>query len=308
MTPMQSEPAFRITALGEVLWDMLPDGPCFGGAPANFACSAKSLAGPNAEVHMVSAVGRDLLGDRALENLTAKGVRTGHMAQLDTPTGQVDVELDAKGVARYTFATDPAWDHLPWTPPLETLAQETDAVCFGSLGQRHDEAGKTIQRFLEHTRPECLRIFDINLRPPFWTPEVVLRSLACANVLKLNEEELPVVAGYCNVSGSEEEQLAQLVEHYDLRVAALTCGADGALLVAPGQSERRSAAPTDVVDTVGAGDAFVAAMTLGLLADYPLDKIIKYACAAAEYVCSQRGATPELPDSLTMGPITPSNP
>ena len=137
-----------IVGIGEILWDVFPDGPRFGGAPANFACSAAGLAGDAADVFMVSSVGTDDLGKRAIDALQARNVNTSHVTTQNKATGQVAVELDAVGRASYQFAADTAWDNIGWSPELENLAARTDALCFGTLGQRSTPSRATIRQFV----------------------------------------------------------------------------------------------------------------------------------------------------------------
>ena len=292
----------RIVGLGEILWDVFPDGARFGGAPANFACSASGLAAGSARVSMAGAVGRDDLGRRALAEFTARGVDVSAVAVLPEPTGRVDVTVDAQGHASYVFAPDCAWDILPWSDSLERLAAATTAVCFGTLCSRGAQSLATIRRFIAALPSPALRILDINLRPPFWSPDVVRDSLPLANIVKCNDEELPVVAEILGLSGSPEAILRQLVSVHALRLAALTRGAKGSLLVtADGVASDLPGTPVDVVDTVGAGDAFTAVVTLGLLAGWPLSKLHAHAERVAAYVCTQRGGTPPIPADLQIG-------
>lgn len=293
-----------IVGLGEVLWDVFPDGPRFGGAPANFACSAAGLAGDRAHVCLVSGVGRDSLGERALAELAAHGVAAESVAQLDRPTGRVDVEIDSEGKADYVFAANTAWDHLPWSDELAALAARTAAVCFGSLGQRSEASRETIRRFVSAVPETSLRILDINLRTPHWSDAVVRESVQLANVLKCNEDELPVLARLLDADGSDAEILAQLVAAGDLQLAALSRGSAGSLLLsADGSDSELPAESVTVADTVGAGDAFTAALTLGLLHGLPLPTTHAWANQVAAFVCTQNGATPTLPEALGLAAI-----
>ncbi|MBU6276276.1 MAG: carbohydrate kinase [Planctomycetes bacterium] len=285
-----------VVGLGEILWDVFPDGARFGGAPANFACSAAGLAGDTARVCMAGAVGDDDLGRRALGELTSRGVGAEAVAVLPKPTGRVDVTVDAAGHAAYVFAPDCAWDHVPWSGALERLARETSVVCFGTLGQRGPLSRATIRRFLAAVPPPALRILDINLRPPFWSPDVVRDSVPLANVVKCNDDELPVVAGILGLSGTPERILRDLVERFALRLAALTRGARGSLLVtADGHLSDLPGTPVEIVDTVGAGDAFTAALALGYRAGRPLESLHAHAERVAGFVCTRRGGTPAFP-------------
>jgi len=289
-----SGPPAVIVGLGEILWDVFPDGPRFGGAPANFACHVAALGHPS---EMVSAVGKDELGERALTELRNRGVATRcvHRHE-DRPTGIVTVSLDDEGHASYEFAADTAWDAVPWSGELARVAEQTSAVSFGTLGQRSECSRQTIRRFLAATPSTALRIFDINLRPPFVSDSVILESLALANVLKLNDEELPELAALCAWTGPDVEILQKLAEKFTLRAVALTRGAGGAVLLGGSQVSEHPGIETHVVDTVGAGDAYTAVLTLGLLEGRNLDAINRGACQVAAFVCSQSGATPQLPD------------
>lgn len=285
----------RIVGLGEVLWDVFPDGPRFGGAPANFACSAAGLTAGSAEVLMVSAVGEDDLGRQALQRLSQKQVEVAHVNVLAEPTGTVDVKLDAAGKASYSFAQDTAWDHLSWSPDLRELARVTDAVCFGTLGQRSPASREAIQNFLATMPDTALRIFDINLRPPYVDDEVVDESLQRANVLKLNDEELPYLMNRFGGTGEGAEALRHLAEKFRLHAIALTCGSEGAILIRGEEVSQRTSEPVHVIDTVGAGDAFTACLAIGLLQNQPVEQIVERATQVAAYVCGQSGATPPMP-------------
>ena len=286
-----------IAGIGEVLWDVYPDAARFGGAPANFACHAAALG---AEAWMASAVGVDDLGDRALGTLEGAGVECGNVARdREHDTGQVLVTLDSSGQASYKFADDSAWDHLECSAVLESLAERCDAVCYGTLGQRSPISRATIQRFVSATPQQALRMFDVNLRQQFFDRRTIDSSLQIASAVKLNEEELPKVAELCGIDASTpRDMLRRLVERYDLRLAALTCGAEGALLIAGDEESTCPAVPARVVDTVGAGDAFTATLVPDFLRGFPLAEINRHANAVASFVCSQPGAVMKLPDYL----------
>ena len=289
-----------IVGLGETLWDVFPDGPRLGGAPLNFSCSAAELAGGTAKVFMVSAVGNDTLGQPAVDALKMHGVDVSTVQRNDRATGQVFVELDHAGVASYRFAKDGAWDHLEWNSALQQLASECDAVCFGSLGQRSSVSRRTIQKFVAATPVKTMRILDVNLRAPFFSDEVILESLALANTLKLNDDELPYLAKLCNIRGTETELMHQLADRFQLRCVALTRGANGAVLMCGEAVSDLPGAEVKVADTVGAGDAFTAAMTLGLLAGKTVDAVNQHAIKVAAYVCSMSGATMSFPEHLQL--------
>lgn len=291
-------PKHSIIGIGEILWDVFPDGPRFGGAPANFASSAAELAQDSAHVVMVSAVGDDKLGRAALGSLNERGVDTFGVQLDERDTGRVLVALDDAGVASYRFDDDSAWDHLTWTDTLSSIAMSCDAVCFGTLGQRGQRSKDTIQEFVKTTRDSCLRILDVNLRKPFFSDELIRESLSFVDVLKLNDEELSLLARLSGLAGNDIELMRQLAGRYQLRYVALTRGADGAVIVSEDEISDLPGIPVDVVDTVGAGDAFTAAMTLGLLAEESIHTINRKAIAAASYVCSKPGATMTFPEHL----------
>jgi len=285
--------------LGEILWDLLPGGKQLGGAPANFAYHANALGGSGV---VASAIGDDALGQEISDVLGEYGLDLRYIAiDADHLTGRVTVDLDAAGKPRYVIHTDVAWDYIPMTSMLEDLAGRADAVCFGSLAQRSERSRHTIGRVLEGTRAECLRVFDINLRQAFYNEEIVRRSLDRADVLKLNDEELVVVARMLGLGGTEAEQLDRLLASFPLRAVALTKGAHGCMLRTRDERvEHRGFVPEAIGDTVGAGDAFTAALVLGLLANRPLAAIAEHANRVASYVCTQRGAMPPIPPELRM--------
>ena len=287
-----------IVGLGEVLWDVFPDAALFGGAPANFACSAAALGGDIVQAYVVSAVGPDELGQRAIESLLSHGVDTQCVMQVENPTGRVLIELDSTGQASYEFPDDVAWDNVPWSVELEKLAASADVVCFGSLAQRCAVTRETVQRFLRSSAPYTLKVFDVNLRPPPVAEATILESLALADVLKLNDEELPRLASLIGATGTEVEIMRDFAKQFDLQLVALTRGADGAVLLRDEQLSVQAGVTTEVVDTVGAGDAFTASLVLGMLAEEELGAINEKACRVAAYVCSQPGATPGIPAEL----------
>lgn len=288
--------AKTVLALGEVLWDVFPDGPRFGGAPANFACACAGLGGGSVRAFLASAVGHYQLGEEARHRLVSRGVDVIHVATADRPTGQVIVTLDEQKKASYRFIDNPAWDHIPLTPALLNTAATVDAVSFGTLGQWAAESRDTIRAAVRAVGPNAVRILDINLRPPFWTPEVIRDSLALANVLKLNDEELPILAGVLGLDTSPDGFLHAVLNRYSLRLVALTRGANGAVLLnADGERSEQPGVPVAVVDTVGAGDAYTAALALGLVRHFPLDRINRWASEVAAFVCTQPGGTPTFP-------------
>jgi fructokinase len=294
--------SFRIVGIGEVLWDLLLTGPQLGGAPANFAYHAHALG---AEAHVITRVGNDDLGREILRRFSDMGLQHSNVqsnVQVDerAPTGTASVTLSGDGLAHFAVQENVAWDFLEATPEALTLVKEAHAVCFGSLAQRSESSRNAIQQLIESSPDHALRVFDVNLRRPFYTRDVIERSLQLANVLKLNDDELPSLAAMFNLTGSTKNQIECLAQIFSLQVVALTRGPNGSLLYET-NARRWSdcpSRPVTIVDTVGAGDSFTAALVLGLLCKMDLDEINSIANEVARYVCSQPGATPPLPSEL----------
>lgn len=286
---------FTIAGIGEVLFDILPEVKKMGGAPVNFTFHAQQL-GLNA--YPVSAVGQDADGRKILDNLSRAGLSTKYIQQVGYPTGTAHVSLDSFGVPNFTLTENVAWDYIQWTDQLIELAGKVDAVCFGSLAQRSFHSCLSIHEFLRHTKHDCLRIFDINLRQQYYSSEIIEKSLQAANVLKLNDGELIVLQNILKLPSSIQNALSELQERYELDYIAFTRGAEGALLKNHKIFCDFPGIKTKIVDTVGAGDSYTAVLAFGILHKLPLDQINRLANSVAAYVCSQFGASPVLPDSL----------
>jgi fructokinase len=288
-----------VVGLGEVLWDLLPQGKQLGGAPANFAFHAQALG---AKSFVVSKIGNDVLGKEILNQLDQIALNRNYITvDTERPTGTVDVQLDRTGKPNFIIHQNVAWDYMHFDYSLQELAQASDAVCFGSLAQRSEISRNAIKSFLKYTPQKSLRVFDINLRQSYYDQQIVLESLTQANCLKLNEEELPIVAQFCSLNGTEDDILAALLEKYNLLTIALTKGAQGSRLYSTQEDSFLPAPEVTVVDTVGAGDAFTAMLVMGLLKQLSFKIIHQYANKLAAYVCTQKGATPLHPgDNLFM--------
>jgi fructokinase len=286
----------RLLGVGELLWDLLPGNPQMGGAPANFACHAAALG---ADAAVISRVGNDALGMDLVTRLIALGVSTG-LVQTDreVPSGSVDVEVQDCGQPRFTIHEGVAWDRLTTSDAAMSAAAMADAVCFGTLAQRAEPSRSTIRALLGAVRPDAFRILDVNLRQHFYSREILESSLALANVLKINDAELPILGAWVGPADSPRAVMERLADCFGLSVVAYTRGEHGSLLWAGGNWSDHPGIPTRVVDTVGAGDAFTAALTLGLLAGWDLDTVNQRANAVASEVASQSGATPPLSAAL----------
>jgi fructokinase len=285
-----------IVGIGEVLWDLLPSGRQLGGAPANFAYHAQALG---ARSFVVSCVGNDEGGRDILARLAELGLDPRYVGVDGRhPTGTVDVQLDSSGKPTYIIHENVAWDHIRFNDGLAELAGRADAVCFGSLAQRSAGSRAAIGQFLKAVRADCLRVFDINLRQAYYSGEVVRESLALSNVLKLNDEELPIAAAMLGIRGTETEIVEEILGRFSLRALALTRGGRGSLLCTnEGRVEHPGYPVAAVADTVGAGDAFTAALTVGLLEGRKPDEIADFANRLAGYICTQHGATPRITEN-----------
>lgn len=283
-----------IVGLGEVLWDVYPDIAHFGGAPANFACHSAALG---AEAYIISRVGNDELGQRAKKILEQKSVIT-ELLQIDhdRPTGTVQVTINEVGHPDYQFANDTAWDCLKWNNDVHALARKCDAVCFGTLGQRSLESRETIRRFVHSTNKNCYRVLDVNLRQNFYDAESLEESFRLASFVKLNDQELIVVCDLLGITyAGEQDAIICLADLFSVRTVALTKGENGSILFHNRTFDIVTPPEIIAIDTVGAGDAFTAALVLGFLKNEPITSIHQRASRIASFVCTQRGATPALP-------------
>jgi fructokinase len=284
-------PRRKIIGLGEILWDMLPEGKQLGGAPSNFAYISTLLGN---EGIVASRIGSDDLGKQAVEKLATLGVGTAAM-QVDShhATGTVQVQVDGKGQPGFEIAEDVAWDFLEWTPAWRELAAETDALCFGSLAQRGDVSRATVRQFLAGTRKDAVRIFDANLRQAFFTKEVLVDSMAAADIAKLSHEELPRVV---QILGFEYENdvsgARSLVESCDLKLVCVTRGDRGSLLVDRHQVNEHPGYRVRSADTIGAGDAFTAALAFEFLQGSSLAKMNEAGNRMGAWVASRVGGMP----------------
>lgn len=283
---------YHVAGIGEILWDRFPDGDRLGGAPANFAFHAGQLG---ATSRIISRIGRDADGDR-LAGLLEERDLSGDYLQRDPvyPTGIVRVELN-QGQPSYVIESPVAWDYLELTDELKSFASRLDAICFGTLAQRNAASRGTIQEIIRLTSPNTLRVFDINLRQDFYTREIVEFGLSQASVVKCNDEEVSRLAELCGWQRRTEVVVSEIFKHYPVQWIAITKGAEGCEIHARDKMVRAVAPTVNCVDAVGAGDAFSAALVMGLLANRPLDEIAHHANQVGAYVASQPGAMPRLP-------------
>lgn len=287
-----------LAGLGELLWDVFEKEEKLGGAPANFAFHVNNLG---AKSITISTVGNDIRGTRALDELSRSGLSTiGISVDPEHPTGYVEAHINPEGVAEYFFPKNVAWDHLKITPAAKAILHELNAISFGSLAQRREKSRQTIHNLLENLPPRCLKIFDINLRQHFYSLDIIEQSLRVADILKLNEEELAVLAKMLTIEGNSQEQLHYLQERFDLKLTILTQGQHGSILLTQNSLDIHPGVKTSVIDTVGAGDAFTAAAVLGFLKGQPLKQINDHANKVAAFVCQHQGAMVAIPENLRL--------
>ena len=287
-----------IVGLGEVLWDMLPEGKKLGGAPANFAYHSGQFLGSDNTI-AVSAIGDDDLAKETLDNMKSHSLNF-LMPKVEYPTGTVQVTLDGYGVPTYDIKENVAWDNIPFTPEIEQVAKSCQAVCFGSLAQRSVVSRETIGEFLDATPKDCVKIFDINLRQSFFTKEIIEASMRRCNILKINDEELVVVSRMSGYQELDDAKVCQqIVSDYDLQLLVLTCGTNGSYVFT--KDGRQSFQPTpkvQVADTVGAGDSFTGSFCAAILNGKPMEEAHRIAVEVSAYVCTQNGAMPKYPAEL----------
>ena len=290
----------RVAAIGELLWDLLPQGPQLGGAPANFASILAQMFSsdpvkPTGEVFLVSCVGDDPLGILARQQMIARSVCSDFIAvNPNRPTGTVEVQLDAELGPLYRICNHVAWDAVSETPQLATLAPTLDAICFGTLAQRSPMTRTTLRFLVASTRADCLRVFDVNLRPPDWTAETIVWGCQHATVFKMNHEEVAHVA---KAIGAEEQgpplQVARsLLNQFPIQLVAITRGPNGSLLVTRDAVNDHPGIPTRVADSIGAGDCFTAALTYFSLHRRPLPIVAEAANRWGSWAASQHGGMP----------------
>ena len=287
---------FIVAGIGEVLWDVFPENEIFGGAPANFSIHCSGLG---ANSFVLGSIGCDSRGVKALDFLQQRGVNTRLLQQhSEVPTGIVEVNLDPYGQPSYVIEKHSAWDELLTVEYLDMFPHGVDAVCFGTLAQRNKTTRLAIRSLLSQMPTESLSVFDINLRQSYFSRELIERSLVLADVLKLNSEELKVVSSLLGLSGSIETLLRVIMNDFELQLIALTRGKDGAFLISKKGGSDRGGLDVDVIDTVGAGDAYTSALVMGYLNRWSMEKINLTAIEISAWVCTREGAVPEIPKEL----------
>ncbi len=285
-----------IIGLGEALWDMLPEGKKLGGAPANFAYHAGQFG---LDTVAISALGEDKLADETIEALEQNGLKY-LMPRVPYATGTVQVTLTGEGIPTYEIKENVAWDNIPFNDEIKAAAKNCRAVCFGSLAQRNVVSRETIQKFLDATPADCIKICDINLRQQFFSKEILEESFKRCNILKINDEELVVVTRMFGYQELDDAKICEkMVKEYNLQMLVLTCGTNGShVFTADGKHSFQPTPKVEVADTVGAGDSFTGSFCAAILNGKPVEEAHRIAVEVSAYVCTQNGAMPKYPAEL----------
>jgi fructokinase len=276
-----------IVGIGELLWDLLPEGKKAGGAPINFVYHANALG---AEGYAISAVGEDNLGREIVDELVNNSIRY-YAHPLPYPTGHVIVEL-SNGIPSYTIVEDVAWDYIPLMPEAVEIVKKADAICFGTLALRSPVARATIHTLIDYASSDALRIFDVNIRQHFYSKELIASLLQKANIFKINDEELALVRSLFGLEGSDEKVCRELIDTYRLRYLVLTAGDKYSAVYTETDLSVLPTPKVNVADTVGAGDAFSGAFVYSILSGKSLREAHRTAVDIAAFVCTQPGAWP----------------
>jgi fructokinase len=286
----------KIVCFGEVLWDVLPTGKQPGGAPFNVAVHLHQL-GLSAD--LISRVGDDDLGTELLDFIESKGLRTNFVQHGKTHlTGVVKANVDDANEVTYKIVQPVAWDYIQYDSAVETLVEQADMFVFGSLAARQTATRETLYRLLEHAK---FKVFDVNVRPPHYTKEVVKYLLEKANLVKMNHHELAEIMAWFGQETDKPTAMQWLATRFDLQAVCVTCGADGALLWTNNQLYRAPGVSVAVKDTIGSGDAFLAALLKGLLAGTEPGEALRFACATGALVATHLGATPAFSETDVAG-------
>lgn len=286
----------KVIGIGETVWDVFPSGRRLGGAPVNFAFFAKEFG---AEAYPISAVGNDPLGEETMAELEKTGLNLCCIQRNEKPTSRVLITVDEAGVPEYEIVEGVAWDSIVCDEKTFALLTDADVVCWGTLAQRTPFSRESILKMVDSTPESCLKVYDINLRQHYYSRETIEESLRRADVLKLNEDELPIVAGLFSISGSPLEQILSLIERFSLQNVIFTQGSLCSEVYGPeGLLSHKDTPRVEVVDTVGAGDSFTATYLMARLDGKSVDEAHSLAVSLAAYVCTCSGAINPVPESL----------
>jgi fructokinase len=284
---------YTVIGIGEILWDLLPDGKMLGGAPINFAYHASQLGAVGVAI---SSVGKDELGREILKSVDTKGV-VNCISVNKYPTGTVGVILK-DGIADYTIYENVAWDFIELSKVSTIMLQQADAICFGTLAQRNIVSHDAIMTALKLVPEKCLKVYDINLRQKYYNADLISKSLISSNVFKINDDEIELFKHLFKMDGNEVELSQKIMKTYSIEYLALTKGDKGSYLFWKDDISFMPTPVVDVEDTIGAGDSFTSALVMGILNNLPIKEIHRKAVEISAFVCTQKGATPVLNESL----------
>lgn len=291
---MQTNKKPVVVGIGELLWDMLPDGKKAGGAPVNFVYHATQLG---ADGYAVSAVGKDALGDEILRELEKAGIKY-CIERTDYPTGHVKVTLK-DGIPSYEIVEGVAWDHLKATPQAAALIEKADAVCFGTLALRNLESKQAVEELLSHAPQSALRFFDVNLRGSYYSRDLIDELLRKANVFKINDEEIVVLKNLFGLEGGDDGVCHTLMERYGLKYLIFTAGEKYSVVYTPDEKSYLPTPKVEVADTVGAGDSFSGAFVYNILTGKTPAEAHEAAVKVSAFVSTRSGAWPSYKKDLS---------
>jgi fructokinase len=274
-----------VIGIGELLWDVLPTGKKAGGAPVNFAYHASQNG---MDGYAISAIGDDELGRELMSEIDNHGICS-YIETVSYPTGTVDVEL-RNGIPAYTIHENVAWDHIPLTERALQLASKADAICFGTLAQRIEESRRTTRAILKAAPEHAWKLYDVNLRQSYFSKELIEESLILSNAFKMNNDELDVIRNMFLLSTDDETACHQLMIMFDIKLVILTAGEAFSSVYSRGSNSTILTPKVDVVDTVGAGDAFSGALISSLIRGDELSLSHTFAVETAAHVCKFAGA------------------
>ncbi len=271
-----------------MLWDIFPKDKVPGGAPMNVALHLQHLG---FDVQMISGIGDDKLGKKLL-SFVEKFNLTKDLIQVDNelPTGTVMVNDSDKENIIYEIVSPVAWDNISWTEEIGKAMKGIDAFIFGSLGARSETSKETLYKLLEN---EGLKILDINLRAPFYKADLLETLMKKADILKINEDELTLLANFYDLPSKMESALEKLNELFDFKLVCVTLGSKGAVIYQDGEIISHPGYPVEVKDTVGSGDAFLAGFVSKYLDNESPENILDFACALGALVATLNGGTPK---------------
>jgi len=277
----------KVVVFGEMLWDCLPAGAVPGGAPMNVTLNLHQLG---LDSRLISAVGKDADGEKLLYFLKSFDLPLNLIQEISNhETSKVLVDDTDKENIKYKIVSPVAWDFIQWNQEMDETVSNADAFVFGTLGVRNQESLSTLLRLLQH---QVVRVFDANLRTPYYDFEVIEKLLGHTDILKINEDELVIFADYFNVDPSIESLCAYLDQHFPMDLICITQGSKGAAIYQKGKVISHSGYTVQVEDSIGAGDAFLSGFVMSYLNDKNMEDTLDFACKLGAFVATKKGGTP----------------